>query len=210
MPNHRSTTYGPVARYGSVRRSRRRGALLGAAAGLATVSLLVGLLSVTLVPTALGWRSDVVLSGSMRPALEPGDVVLSAPVAGTVQVGDVVVVRDPARTGHTLVHRVDSVRPDGSLVTRGDANTTVDSTTVAPHEVLGQGRLRVPSVGLPSVWWQQGRLLPLAVAVLAVAAAAWGTVTATTAAIAVPQRGRRLVESRRAADPVACAGHCLP
>ena len=209
MSRHRATTQARSAG-GSARRVGRAGTLLVAAAGIGTVSLLVGLLVVTLAPPALGWRSDVVLSGSMRPALHPGDVVVSAPVgAGQVHVGDVVVVRNPARPDRTLVHRVDSVRPDGTLATRGDANTSADSTTVAPEEVLGRGRLRVPGVGLASVWLQQDRLLPLAAAVLAVAAATWGTVAVAVAAVEVPGRGRRRAERRRAPGPAAWPRHRL-
>ena len=208
MAQHGARTQaGPAG--GSPGRSRRRGRLLLAAAGIGTVSLLVGLLFLTVAPAVLGLRSDVVLSGSMRPALEPGDVVVSAPVgAAEVQVGDVVVVPDPARPGETLVHRVDGVRPDGLLVTRGDANVGADSTPVLPDEVVGAGRLRVPYVGLPSLWLQQGRLVPLAGAVLVAAAATWVTVTAATSASAVPRRGRR-VEQRCACGPVPQGGHRL-
>jgi signal peptidase len=206
MPKHRSTTDARPAGGGRTRRSRRAVTLLVAADGVGTVSLPVGLLVMTPAPTALGRGSDVVPSGSMSPALEPGDVVVSAPAgAGQVRVGDVVIVPDPARPGRTLVHRVDSVEPDGTLVTRGDANAGADSTTVAPDEVLGRGSLRVPGVGLAALWSQQGRLLPLAAAGLVVAAATWGTVTA----VAVPERARRRAERRHDPRPAASAKHRL-
>ena len=208
MAEHGARTQaGPAG--GSAGRSRRRGRLLLAAAGIGTVSLLVGLLFLTVAPAVLGLRSDVVLSGSMRPALEPGDVVVSAPVgAAEVQVGDVVVVPDPARPGETLVHRVDGVRPDGLLVTRGDANVGPDSTPVAPDEVRGAGRLRVPYVGLVWLWVQQGRILPVAGVVLVAAAATWVTVTAAASAFAVPRRGRR-VEHRCSCSPIPQGRHRL-
>jgi signal peptidase len=154
------------------------------------------------VPPVLGLRSDVVLSGSMRPALAPGDVVVSSPVrAGELRVGDVVVVPDPARPGETLVHRVDGMGPDGSFVTRGDANAGADSTPVAPDDVLGRGRLRVPYVGVVSLWLQQGRVLPLVGAGLVVAVTTWVTATAATSASAVPQRGRRVAPPRPLGPP---------
>jgi signal peptidase len=197
MFQRRGTTQADRVGGDSAGRSRRRGALLAAAAGIGTVSLVAGMLVLTVVPPVLGLRSDVVLSGSMRPALAPGDVVVSSPVqAGEVRAGDVVVVPDPARPGETLVHRVDGVGPDGSLVTRGDANAGADSTPVAPGDVLGRGRLRVPYVGVVSLWLQQGRVLPLAGAVLVVAVATWVTATAATSASAVPQRGRRVASPR--------------
>ena len=174
MAKHRSPAPGSLTGHSSARWPHGALALLVAATGIGLVSLLLGMLTLTLAPKAVGWRSDVVLSGSMRPALEPGDVVVSAPVqAGDVQVGDIVIVDNPARPGHTLVHRVDSLRPDGTLVTRGDANASADSTGVAPAEVLGRGRLRVPGVGMVAVWSQQGRVLPLVAVALAVALATW-------------------------------------
>jgi signal peptidase len=174
------------------------------------VSLLVGLLALTLAPKALGWRSDVVLSGSMRPALEPGDVVVSAPVgAGEVRVGDIVIVDNPARPGHTLAHRVDSLRPDGTVITRGDANTSADSTRVAPEQVLGRARLRVPGVGMASVWFQQGRWLPLVAVVLVVSAGTWWTVIAAATAVNPSRQGRRRAERGRAGRSAALPRHRL-
>jgi signal peptidase len=194
MAKHRSTACTPPEGGSAL---RRPGALLVAALGIGALSLLVGLLVLTLAPSVLGWRSDVVLSGSMSPALQPGDVVVSAPV-GQVQVGDVVVVRNPARPGSTLVHRVDSVRADGTITTRGDANTTADSTPVLPNEVLGRGRLRVPDVGLASLWLQEGRWAPLGAVLIVAAGATWGTVTATSAATSAPGQGRRRAAARPA------------
>ena len=187
MPEHRPPGHAPRAGVRRERRPRRAAALLIAATGIGLLSLLVGMLALTLAPEVVGWRSDVILSGSMSPALEPGDVVVSAPVqAGEVHVGDIVVVDDPARPGHTLVHRVDSLRPDGALTTRGDANTSPDSTSVDVADVLGRGRLRVPGVGMVSVWFQQGRMLPLAAVVLVVGVASWWT--ALGASSAIPRR----------------------
>jgi signal peptidase len=186
MAAHRSPAHDPLA---GVRRghSPRRAPALLVAVGIGVLSLLLGMLTLTLAPKALGWRSDVVLSGSMSPALEPGDVVVSAPVElPELNVGDIVVVDNPARPGHSLVHRVDSVNPDGTLVTRGDANTSADSTAVTPDEVLGRGRLRVPGVGMVSLWFQQGRLLPLAAVAVGVGMVTWWT--AAGASSAVPRR----------------------
>lgn len=210
MSKHRSQTQGRSAAAPRARRLRPAVTLLVAAAGIGGMSLLVGLLALTLVPAALGWRSDVVLSGSMRPALDPGDVVVSSPVAvGEVEAGDVVIVTSAARPGRTLVHRVDSVRSDGTLVTRGDANRVTDSTTVAPDDVLGAGRLRVPVLGMASVWLHEQRLLPLAAAVIAVGAATWWTLAAAAAAVAVPGRGRRRADSRQAPRRADVARHRL-
>ncbi len=38
------------------------------------------LVAFSVLPTAVGWRSYVVLSGSMSPQVQAGDVVVAAPV----------------------------------------------------------------------------------------------------------------------------------
>lgn len=112
---------------------------------LAVAALLV---AATVVPAAAGWRSYVVLSGSMAPRLWPGDVVVASP--GRPSVHRIVVFGDPLTPGRTLVHRVVAVGPDGTLTTRGDANPSPDPAPV--RHVDGVARLRVPFIGLPDYW----------------------------------------------------------
>jgi pyruvate dehydrogenase E2 component (dihydrolipoamide acetyltransferase) len=104
----------------------------------------------------LGWTSVVITSGSMSPLISAGDVVLASPHDGQgLGPGTVVIFTDPARPG-LLTHRIESVNPDGSYVTSGDANRQPDSTPLRPEQVVGVGRLLVPLVGLPLVWYWAG------------------------------------------------------
>lgn len=120
---------------------------------VAMLSVLVGLVFWSVAPAFAGWRSQVVLTGSMRPRILPGDLVLAAPVVtGQLQPGRVILFRDPAHPTRTLVHRLVRFDADGDLVTRGDANASEDSTPVPPQNVLGLPRLRVPYIGRPVVW----------------------------------------------------------
>jgi signal peptidase len=126
-------------------------------AARSAVAVVLMLVFWTLAPMVLGWQSYVIMSGSMAPRLFPGDVVLSQPVvADQVTLGQVVLVENPVQGGTKLVHRAVGRHPDGSLVTRGDANPTADSTAVPARLVRGLPRLRVPYVGLPAVWWADG------------------------------------------------------
>lgn len=125
------------------------------------------LILVAAIPLALGWRSDVVITGSMSPRVRPGDVVLSQPVsASQVAIGQVVLVEDPARPGELLMHRLVRREPDGSLITQGDVNAVADSTPVPVDRVLGLPRLRIPYVGLPVVWRHIGDYSDLAMTVI--------------------------------------------
>jgi signal peptidase len=118
----------------------------------------------------------VVTTGSMQPAINPGDIVLSAPPEDDVTLaeGTVITFRDPVREGELLTHRIDTVQPDGSYVTRGDANSTADSYQVTTDEITGVGRLLVPSVGLPRVWLDEGKLILLVGWAVATGLAVWG------------------------------------
>ncbi len=70
-----------------------------------------------------------VLTGSMRPGIQPGDAVVTTSVpVGSLHKGDVIVFRPPGQT-LARVHRIYSISPakDGvAVVTKGDANNTTD------------------------------------------------------------------------------------
>ncbi|MFI1987871.1 signal peptidase I [Actinoplanes sp. NPDC020271] len=110
-----------------------------------------------LTPPLLGWTSSVVVSGSMRPAVEPGDVVLTAPPAARrLRAGCVIRFRSPGRPGRSTLHRIVRVDTHGDLITKGDANRVEDAMPVPVSAVTGTQRLRVPYAGLPVLWWLRG------------------------------------------------------
>lgn len=122
----------------------------------------------------LGWNPVVLTSGSMSPGLRTGDIVVADPHDGEgLEPGAVVVFDDPTRPGY-VTHRIVALTPDGAYVTRGDANPRIDSTPLAPDQVVGVGRLYVPLVGLPMVWLWRGAWLQVALATLLLAGAIWG------------------------------------
>jgi signal peptidase I len=140
---------------------------------IAVVSLVAGLVFWATVPAVLGWRSHAVLSGSMAPAVAVGDVLSSSPVAPTdLRPGMVVVFRDPTNPAVVLSHRIRAIATDGTLATQGDANLVDDPFEVTASDLLGVARLRVPAIGLPRVWWTEGRWELLAAGFGGVAAAA--------------------------------------
>ena len=110
-------------------------------------------------PQVVGWQPRVVLTGSMLPAVRPGDVALVAPAPATVgkatlPPGGIVLVRDPGRSSGYYLHRIVRYDDAGRIVTKGDANPTEDWPAVEAPRVAGQLRLVVPAVGLPLLWWR--------------------------------------------------------
>jgi signal peptidase len=127
-----------------------------------------------------GYWLLVVLTGSMKPAINPGDIILVSPLHSKPKVGDVVAY---VLEGHIVLHRVVRVYPNGTIVTKGDANTAPDKP-VKLSNVKGVLRLRIPYLGLPT--------LKLAEATGSIIAAQLSpaTIAAAVAALAYARQGR--------------------
>lgn len=140
---------------------RQRGVLIGLPLATAYVCATIVLGLWVLAPALLsGWDPVVVTSGSMRPAIDPGDVVLIEALDpdDLALEGQVITFVDPFDESRTITHRVLGVDDRGHYITRGDANLDTDSLAVAPDQVIGVGRLLVPIVGLPVVWLDRGQV----------------------------------------------------
>lgn len=145
--------------------------LVAVATARACVTLVAALAFWAAAPVAVGWVPTTVMTASMAPAIEVGDVVVARPVDRDALVpGRVALAIDPDWPDRLRLHRVTGVDGDGSLVTKGDANTAPDSSPVHPDAVRGVGVLRVPFVGLPIVWLRSGDAVPLALCAVAFAA----------------------------------------
>jgi len=101
----------------------------------------------------IGWRVDIVQTGSMAPTIPEGSVAVIAPVAGrAVQEGDVVRFRQAGPEGGRLVlHRVVAVvENEGgrrSFTTQGDANRTPDPRPITESAITGRMVFHVPKLG---------------------------------------------------------------
>lgn len=116
----------------------------------------VGAVGVLAFPGVIGAESSyVVLSGSMRPAIQPGDTVVVRSVdPGDVGRGDIVVFHTDGSPGETgpnrVTHRVvETVRTDHGVAyrTKGDANDSPDQGLVDHSELVGEVWFHVPFVG---------------------------------------------------------------
>ncbi len=107
-------------------------------------------------PLAFGARPYTVLTGSMEPAISPGDVVVAERIEPlAARVGEVVMFRDPADQQRTITHRVVRIRRAGDhlwFVTRGDANNHGERWRIAADGRLGRVLYTVPAVGHVAVF----------------------------------------------------------
>jgi signal peptidase len=120
------------------------------------MGIATGILMAIALPAALGYHPFTVMSGSMDPAIGTGDVVVDKRVSPrALHVGDVVTFRDPANSKRLITHRVRKLRFEGGqvrVVTKGDANNTVEQWSIPAHGTVGQVAYRIPLIGHVVVW----------------------------------------------------------
>lgn len=103
------------------------------------------------VPSVVGAEhSFVVLSGSMEPAMSPGDVVIVDGVdPANVEEGDVITfatAENQPPTTHRVIDTVETEYGQG-FQTKGDANEDPDQSLVRPQQIVGEVELVIPYVG---------------------------------------------------------------
>lgn len=136
----------------------KRGVVVIRRLASAAMTLVVALVVlVAIMPRVAPVEFFFVRSPSMAPTLPVGTLLVSERVAAAdVRVGDVLTFSDPNHAGQMVTHRVVDIDRSGGgdlFVTKGDANTNVDSW-------------RVPAVGSG---WRLRAAVPVAGYVLGIA-----------------------------------------
>lgn len=114
-----------------------------------TVASLIGvtvLLAIWVV--ASGLQFYTVMTPSMGQTAPVGSLVASQHAA-EYRVGEIVTYERNARS---YTHRIITLNPDGTFVTKGDLNSTADALPVAKAEIVGRAIWIVPGLG----WLWQG------------------------------------------------------
>lgn len=100
------------------------------------------------IPSFLGYKTFVIVSGSMVPSLNVGDVVIIKDVAESeIQKDDIISFRE----GNSIItHRVNDIiitDSEKEYQTKGDANNTEDSNLVKFKDIEGEYFGKIPKVG---------------------------------------------------------------
>lgn len=100
----------------------------------------------------LGWRVDVVCSGSMEPELRVGSLAVTRPIESQdILVGDIITFNPRGVTlGENLVsHRVIGIGRNSPLYfeTKGDANDKADPFIVPARNLVGKVCFHTPYAG---------------------------------------------------------------
>jgi signal peptidase len=152
---------------------RRRRSVRAANVLLVLVCLLTALGG---VGNAVGWwRTETVLSGSMRPGIQPGDVeILRQLPASELRVGQILAFHPP-HASFIVSHRVTTIhrRHATWITTKGDANNVADpwgSVRIASPDVWVVSAV-VPHAGYLSVWVKTP--LPHLLVIIAIVSLVW-------------------------------------
>lgn len=107
------------------------------------------------VPSFLGYKPFIVLSGSMEPEFYSGDLVLVKEVAtDTLQVGDVISYREGnSVTTHRILEITENTE-GRKFVTKGDNNNVSDRNPVSENMVEGQYLFHVSKLGNFAIFMQ--------------------------------------------------------
>jgi signal peptidase I len=105
---------------------------------------------VSLTTTGL-MKAEIVLTGSMEPALSPGDVVLElTPEHKVPKVGDIATYLGKRLDGSVVAkftHRIIGQDEKNNYIFQGDANPTADTQHPKIDEITGVSFLVIPMVG---------------------------------------------------------------
>lgn len=118
--------------------------------------ILLILIGLFFVPKIFGCENLAVLSGSMEPEIPVGAmIIIQEDNPEDLEIGDIITYRidDSTMVTHRIVN-IDQKKRE--IVTKGDANNTVDGTPISFTDVVGKMLFSVPLLGYLSIYIQSG------------------------------------------------------
>jgi signal peptidase I len=102
-----------------------------------------------IIPIVLGVKSFVITNASMEPTLSIGDVIYVKEVPfEEINEQDILTIRSFVDPGRTFTHRVvQLIALEQMIITKGDANASVDPSPVLYANVIGRVEFIVPWFG---------------------------------------------------------------
>lgn len=116
---------------------------------LTVVALLVAMIG---LPRATGATPYTVLTGSMRPTMDPGSLVVIKPIeASELKVGDAITYQIRSGEPEVVTHRIISIAQtlggETLFTTQGDANPQPDEKPVKAAQIRGVVWYSIPFAG---------------------------------------------------------------
>lgn len=120
--------------------------------GTSIIVAVIVICMMLMLPKLFGIQTFVVISGSMEPAIPVGSMVCAKAVdPATLEPGDILVFYSTEASsdgGAPITHRVIENYPDTrEIITKGDANESIDRSPAAYINVVGKVVLHIPALG---------------------------------------------------------------
>lgn len=118
------------------------------------ISMLTGLIFLTMAPESGGYKALVVTSSSMEPSVPAGSIIFIKN-SGAVQKNDIITFRMGPGNKSFTTHRVVDIKEIKGISmyqTKGDAVKDLDTELVATGRVAGKMLFAIPFIGFPAAF----------------------------------------------------------
>ncbi len=106
-------------------------------------------------PNFLGYKTYVIISGSMKPELDIGDVVI-VKETGNFEVGDIISFRQGESVVTHRISNIEEVEGQKQYITKGDNNNAEDQSVITEQYIEGEVIFSIPYIGNLVVGLQKG------------------------------------------------------
>jgi len=116
---------------------------------LAFLGVVALFLIISVFPISGNFKTLVVLSGSMEPAIHTGSVVVVKPVSD-YKIGDVITFGPMSKTRVPTTHRIYDIKVNAGTpvyLTKGDANNAPDTREIQKRDIIGKVLFSLPYLG---------------------------------------------------------------
>lgn len=100
------------------------------------------------IPSFMGWKPFIVLSGSMETEIKTGDIVVVKEVPiEDIKLNDIIAFKED---GIVITHRIVEIKDESGLrkyITKGDNNNVQDSGFVLNEQIEGVYQFRIEGLG---------------------------------------------------------------
>ncbi|MFA5095307.1 MAG: signal peptidase I [Candidatus Paceibacterota bacterium] len=113
------------------------------------ILLVIVFFLISILPIPGGFKSYVVLSGSMEPTIKTGSMIIVKP-SEQYKIDDIVTFGPYSKIKPPVTHRIVETRvQNGAIVyiTKGDANNSNDTREILGKDIIGKMYLKIPYVG---------------------------------------------------------------
>ena len=113
----------------------------------------------------IGFRVYTVLSGSMKPEINPGDIVfVTNNGKNDLSEGDIITFRE---ADNIITHRIVDITKDG-YITKGDNNNSIDLFTVSYENIIGRVLFHIPKIGYLIAFLSRPLVMAIEMIILAI------------------------------------------